>query len=544
MARNRTGHARRRSHVATGLMAVVGTGVVIGLGLGYSERPVGLCVLAIAGLIVVLLCLTVLRTPLALLFSTLAGRHGAHFVQGPIVRVGLWVLLLLVSLVAVLWPATLPWTLFAALALLGAIASVELLRLHPDMGVRKVPLDKAAGPRWAWRGLLGLSAAWFMELVPGQAMHAVGGPVAEPPSAALASAFGDLEHRIMARFDRQDEMLAEQGEKLDRALALLEERESEVRRLPAGDDAPPGPPPLSPQDRAILDAAKPFANALTRYRIAVAEGDDALAGELEEEVLAQRDTKRADEDFLFERARGDRHFNAGRFDQAIPAYRAALAVREGDPAVLNNLAVALLRGRGNTDHGAALHEAESLLARSLDIRRHMHEGDHADVTLSLNNLAAVRQALGRAGEAEPLYEQALAMRRRLFEGDHPDVALSLNNLAFVRQALGRGGEAEPLYEQALAIQLRLFEGDHPDVAMSINNLAGVREAMGRAVEAEPLCEEDLDMRRRLIEGDDPDVASSLNNLASVRESLGRAGEAEPLYAEALAMYRRLFEGDH
>lgn len=538
------GRVGGRSHVATGLMAVVGTGVVVGLALGYSQRPAGLCVLAVAGLVVVLLCLTVLRGPLASLLATLAGKHGAHFVQGPVVRGGLGALLVLAALVGVLWPASLPWSLFGVLALLGTLAAIQVLRLHPEFGVRKASREHAKGQRWMWGGLSGLCAAWFMSLVPGQVVHALGGPVAESPIAMLANAIGDFESRIMARFDKQDETLEEQSEKLDRALAILERQESQLRTLSAGDASPPPPPPLSPEDRAILDAAKPLADTLTRYRIAVAQGDDVAAGELEEEVLRHREAKRTEEDFVFERARGDRHYNAGRYDEAILAYRAAKAAKPGDPAVLHRLSLALYQARRSDNYGNSLFEVERLLDQTLKITRVQHPGDHPNIGQILNNLATVCQALGRTAEAEFKYAEALGMYRRLFEGDHPDVATSIGGLAGVRRELGHFAEAERLHAEALDMRRRLFEEDHPDVANSICNLANVRHTLGRAAEAESMYAEALGMLRRLFERDHPSVAVVLTNLADVRLELGRVAEAEALHTEALGMFRRLFEGDH
>lgn len=369
-------------------------------------------------------------------------------------------------------------------------------------------------------------------------------------------------------------------------LALLERIESAPRALSGEGAGPPTPPPLSDEDRALLEAVKPSADALTRYRIAVAEGDDEAAAQLEETVLRLREARRSDEDFLFERARGDRHLNAGRFDDAIGAYRAASALMPEDPAVLSNLAIALLYSEEAPDYGAALREAEDLLARAL--KRHQAEGNgvQAAIATTLNNLASVRHSLGRAAEAEPLciealeigrtpfppadafvavalnnlahlrmslgrvmeaeplFVEALEMRRRLFEGDHLIIARGLNNLACVRLSLGRAVEAEQLLVEAAAMMRRLSSDDHPAIALSLHNLARAREALGRPAEAEKLHLEALDMRRRLFRGDHPDIAHSLNSLAGVRESLGRAEEAERLYLKAVDMFRGLFPGDH
>lgn len=525
-------------------MAVVGTGVVVGLALGYSQRPVGMCVLAIAGLILVLLCLTVLRNLLASLLSTLVGRRGAHFVQGPIVRVGLWILLLLVSLVAVLWPATLPWTLFAALSLLGASASVELLRLDPDFGVSEITADQAKARSWAWGSMRGLCGVWFMALVPGQVVHALGGPLQEAPSTVLARAIGDFESRVMARFDRQDEVLDEHSDKIDAALAILERQESQLRELSDGGLAPPGPLPLSPQDYAILNAAKPFADALTKYRIAVAEGDDEAAVEWELEVLARRDQQRAEEDFLFERARGDRHFNAGRYDEAVPAYREAQTLRPDDPSALRDLSIALFLSRRSQNYREALLESRNLVQTALSIRRSAYSADHPELAADIAILGSFQVLLGNFTEARQSHAEALGMRRRLYRGDHPDIAASLSGLAEAFSGLGRIDEAVTAASDSLAMCRRLYTEDHPDTATSLNNLAIALRDTGHLTQSELLLTEALNMRRRLYENGHPHVGVSLSNLASMLKRLERAPDAEAMARESLDMQRRFFRGDH
>ena len=61
-------------------------------------------------------------------------------------------------------------------------------------------------------------------------------------------------------------------------------------------------------------------------------------------------------------------------------------------------------------------------------------------------------AQGRYAEAEALHKRALAIREKALGPDHADVALSLNNLAALYVAQGRYAEAEPLYKRSLAIQ--------------------------------------------------------------------------------------------
>ena len=326
--------------------------------------------------------------------------------------------------------------------------------------------------------------------------------------------------------------------------ARLEAIESTPATMPAAPISRPERPPLSRADRALFDECAPHADPLTRYRIAVAEGDDKRAGDLESEVERLRDKQRAEEDFLFHRARGDRHFYADRFDEAIGPYRAAMEIKPDEPTVLNNLALALVRAEISQEYGSGLAEAERLLNRALALHRAQHQSDHLDVAMSLNNLAGIREALGQPAEAERLYEQALAMHRRIIPGDHEHVARSLNNLAQARLSLGRAAEAEQMHESALQMRQRIFKGDHPYVAGSMNNLAFTRQSLGRYADAEAMHEQSLAMYQRLFKGDHPAVAIALNNLAVARKRQGRAAQAVPLYKQALAMRQRLFRGDH
>ena len=75
---------------------------------------------------------------------------------------------------------------------------------------------------------------------------------------------------------------------------------------------------------------------------------------------------------------------------------------------------------------------------------------HPDFAASLNNLAALYQAMGSYTQAEPLYRQAMEIRCVALGEAHPDFAASLNNLAMLYQLMGNYAQAEPLYRLALS----------------------------------------------------------------------------------------------
>ena len=155
------------------------------------------------------------------------------------------------------------------------------------------------------------------------------------------------------------------------------------------------------------------------------------------------------------RKRGDAHQDARRHKQALADYREAIR---------------LLRARNR---------------------------DHQELAASLNNLATMLNALGKAHDALPLFEEALQMVRRLYSGDHPDVATSLDNLAFVLASLGKASEALPLSEEALQVRRRLHSGDHANVARSLGNLAASFAALQRMEEAKEKAEEAIQVGQRI-----------------------------------------------
>ena len=144
---------------------------------------------------------------------------------------------------------------------------------------------------------------------------------------------------------------------------------------------------------------------------------------------------------------GQALYEAGQFEQAIPAFRKALEL-------------------GEREFGP----------------------DHRNTARLLNNLAKLYADLGRYDDAEPLYKRALDIKEQALGREHPDVATSLNNLAVLYSTQGRYADAEPLYKRALAIREKALGPDDPAVAQSLSNLAKTYRAQGGDAEADQLLE--------------------------------------------------------
>ena len=84
-------------------------------------------------------------------------------------------------------------------------------------------------------------------------------------------------------------------------------------------------------------------------------------------------------------------------------------------------------------------EAEPLYRRALAIREEALGPDHPDTAPSLNNLAELSGPRAGTGRRSRCYRRALAIREKALGPDHPDTAQSLNNLAELLRA--RAGPA-------------------------------------------------------------------------------------------------------
>ena len=173
-------------------------------------------------------------------------------------------------------------------------------------------------------------------------------------------------------------------------------------------------------------------------------------------------------------------------------------------------------------------EAVPAARQALAIRKAVLGERHPDTATSLNNLAELLESQGDYAAAKPLYEQALAIRKAALGERHPDTANSLNNLALLLKAQGDYAAAKPLYEQALAIRKAVLGAPPPPP--SLNNLAELLKRRGTTPPPSP-----SSSRPWRSQGPGRTLTPpSLNNLASCsagglrrRQAPLRAGPGDP-----------------
>ncbi|HEY8231264.1 MAG TPA: sulfatase-like hydrolase/transferase [Vicinamibacteria bacterium] len=171
-------------------------------------------------------------------------------------------------------------------------------------------------------------------------------------------------------------------------------------------------------------------------------------------------------------------------DEAIAAYKEALALKPDDDVALGNLA-RLLAGRGRTQDAL---DALEVFRTALRVNPHNPQ--------SWYNLAIHYLDLGRLAEARSSFAEALAA--------NPNQGAALNGLAAIAFESGDLAKAETLATRALALEPRLRTGRY--------NLARIREAKGDPGAAAALYAEEL--------ASYPDNGRARFNLAQLRRARG------------------------
>jgi len=103
------------------------------------------------------------------------------------------------------------------------------------------------------------------------------------------------------------------------------------------------------------------------------------------------------------------------------------------------------------------------LAAMMAISPHLALGQ-SDSLKQAEQLTAQANELVEKGDlvrAEALFKRALAIDERALGPEHADVAVSLNNLAVLYQNEGRYADAEPIYKRTLAILEKTLGPDDP-----------------------------------------------------------------------------------
>ncbi|RMH09820.1 MAG: tetratricopeptide repeat protein [Nitrospirae bacterium] len=198
---------------------------------------------------------------------------------------------------------------------------------------------------------------------------------------------------------------------------------------------------------------------------------------------------------------------------------------------------------------------EALNAAGMDAYRQQHyaaakelflealalvEGDDTDPrqATTLNNLAAVHEALGEYEQAELQYRHALTIIETIQGPHHPDVVIGLNNLAMLYFTQKDFQNAELLWQRALGILEQHLGPEHPHLIQLIKTLALVSQAQGHMDQAEERYKRAIYIAKHALGTRYPYLPHLLELYAQFLRQVSRQEEAVMVEKEAQAIRAR------
>jgi tetratricopeptide (TPR) repeat protein len=308
---------------------------------------------------------------------------------------------------------------------------------------------------------------------------------------------------------------------------------------------------LAPKDARLWQRRGLAYRALARYPLAINDLDNALHldDKLSHAYLDRGEVYRLKRDY--EHALADlnraveqdpksaeaRAARAGLYvarrdpEQAAADFKAAVDLAPDDYTLYDNFAIAHLAAGERAD-------AESLLRRSLELRKKAHGDRDPAVAVGLENLGYHFVKGLEYAKAEPFYQEALELRRQVLPETDPLLPRTMDVLGELRRRQDDPAGALGWYEQALALRRKSLGPDHVDVAMSQGNVAGVLADQGKLVEAELQYEQAVAVAKKAAGEDTLVTAGLLHGLGGVLQARGEHAQARRCLEQALSVRKR------
>jgi tetratricopeptide (TPR) repeat protein len=271
---------------------------------------------------------------------------------------------------------------------------------------------------------------------------------------------------------------------------------------------------------------------------------------------------------------GDTYWLLGDLEQALKAYRHALAIAERHAATDRNNAVwqralsisynrigDVLRIQGKFDDALKAYRDGLAIAERLAAANPGNAQWQRDLAISHNKVGDVVAAQGKFDEALAAYRASIAIFERLAAAEpgnadrQRDLSVSYNKLGDVLAVQGKTEEALTAYRDSLAIAERLAAADpgntqrQRDLSVSYEKIGNMLATQGKFDEALKAYRDSLAIAERLAAVDpgntqwQRDLSVSYNKVGDVLLAQGKLDEALKAYRNSLAIFERLAAAD-
>jgi CHAT domain-containing protein/tetratricopeptide (TPR) repeat protein len=230
---------------------------------------------------------------------------------------------------------------------------------------------------------------------------------------------------------------------------------------------------------------------------------------------------------------------AGHYQDAIDAARRLVEIRQKTLGEEHPSTIAAKSDLGALYGAAQLYESAAPLLRDAAAYWQKHNPPAPlQLARALNDLAVVERGVGSLSEAQSLLEKTLELRKAALSGDDPRVAQTLTNLASVFLAKGNFARAQLLLDQAIDIYRGKGVSCHEALAAALLNEAMVFKSQGQLPRAVDDCREALDVYQRTLGADAAGGIAYYNALASLSTALGKLTAAAQYNSQAWQLCQR------
>jgi tetratricopeptide (TPR) repeat protein len=201
--------------------------------------------------------------------------------------------------------------------------------------------------------------------------------------------------------------------------------------------------------------------------------------------------------------------------------------------ILNDYAVILLELE-------RYHEALDLQLIVLELWMD-NDPSRSEVAIIHNNIAQTYHGIEEFELAEENYLTSLTMLMEFFpDGNHPDISSTLNNLGVLLRDQGNYEEAIRYYREALDIRRATLGESHPNTAFSHLNLSRMLLELDRVEEARPHSQIAVDIMSEALNDTHLHLLVARSTLARIYTKDGRYVEAESILSDVVAIMDKEF----
>jgi hypothetical protein len=166
-----------------------------------------------------------------------------------------------------------------------------------------------------------------------------------------------------------------------------------------------------------------------------------------------------------------------------------------------------------------------MMEQSLDVGRQIHDGDHPNIAVRLDNLAFMSLQTGDPESALRFGAEALDMYHRVYPGPHHNMTYPLATIADAAFQLGDTIRADSTHRANVALAADILGADHPDAVARRSDYAAFLFRAGRPAKAAAVYRDVIAAMERTGNETHPRFLSILRSFAARQSAAARAGAA-------------------